>query len=232
MLGRHELVAEHFHTTGSPRGHGFTARNRADGTAYYAFDRGPVTFVVLDTVDPSGGARGSIDRTQLGWLRGRLHRARGRIVVLASHHSTRTMTSVGAAGSRVLGAEVLSVALEHPQVVAWFNGHEHRNQVWARTRPDGGGLWEVTSASHVDWPQQSRLVEIADNRDGTLSIFSTMLDHAGPVSYGGNLSDPVALAGLSRELSANDWQERTTGRRGRPQDRNLELLVRAPRPGP
>ena len=42
------------------------------------------------------------------------------------------------------------------------------------------------------------------------------------------------LAALSRELAANDWQERTghsatvDGRRGDVADRNVELIVRAP----
>jgi hypothetical protein len=47
----------------------------------------------------------------------------------------------------------------------------------------------------------------------------------------------VALAALSRELAVNDWQERPAapgaagqpdGRRGKVEDRNVELLVRAP----
>jgi len=33
---------------------------------------------------------------------------------------------------------------------------------------------------------------------------------------------------LSRELAANDWQDRTDARRGGLQDRNVELLVPAP----
>ena len=77
------------------------------------------------------------------------------------------------------------------------------------------------------WRQIARLVEVADNRDGTLSIFTTVIDHAGPADYGGNLSNPVALAGLSRELSVNDPQV-NLGARGTVADRNTELLVGAP----
>ena len=85
----------------------------------------------------------------------------------------------GDLGPRVLGADVLATLLAHDCVIAWVNGHTHTNQVWARTRADGTGLWEINTASHIDWPQQSRIIEIADNADGTLSIFTTMLDHAG-----------------------------------------------------
>src|SRR5512139_59168 len=126
--------------------------------------------------------------------------------------------------------EVRALLLQHPQVVAMVDGHTHRNETWAHRREDGspGGFWEINTASHIDWPQQSRLIEIADNRDGTLSVFATMLDHDGPAAYGGRTSDPRALAGLARELAANDWQERESGGRGTVEARNEELLVTAP----
>ena len=112
--------------------------------------------------------------------------------------------------------------------MAWVNGHTHRNQIWAHKQADGkGGFWEINTAAHVDFPQQSRLVEVADNRDGTLSIFTTIVDHAGPAAYGGGSAtrptSPVCHASSPR----------TTGRSGRPargdvEARNVELLVQAP----
>jgi hypothetical protein len=42
------------------------------------------------------------------------------------------------------------------------------------------------------------------------------------------LSSTSALASLSREIAANDWQERSDRRRGDIGDRNVELLVPAP----
>ncbi len=107
--------------------------------------------------------------------------------------------------------------------------HSHRNRVTAHRRPRGGGLWEINTASHIDWPQQSRIIEIADNLDGTLSLFTTMVDHAGPVGDDHDLRTPQGLAGLSRELAANDWQDRTDTGLGERRDRNVELLVRKPR---
>jgi len=91
-----------------------------------------------------------------------------------------------------------------------------------------GGFWELNTAAHIDWPQQSRIVEVVDNRDGTLSVFGTIVDHAGPASSGRSPSRPLALASLSRELSANDWQDRTDDRRGGVNDRNVELVLPAP----
>ena len=77
-------------------------------------------------------------------------------------------------------------------------------------------------------------MELVDNRDGTLSIFGTIIDHVAPTSYGKHPKSPLELASLSRELAANDWQERDKpedgqdGRRGRLEDRNVELLVPTP----
>jgi len=231
LLHRGEIVEEHFTTTGTPVGHGFTETNRADGTAYYTFDRGLVRFVVLDTVNPNGEANGSLDQTQFAWLQGQLQASAGRLVVIASHHTASTMDNplVGTGGDsepRVLGDEVVAELLLHDNVIAWVNGHTHTNNVWAHQREGGGGFWEINTASHIDWPQQSRLIEVADNRDGTLSIFATMVDHGGPLS--GSLDGPMGLAGLARELAANDWQERELNRRGTRKDRNVELLVKAP----
>ncbi len=235
LLSRQEVVEEHFRTTGTPVGHGFTERNRRQGTAYYSFDRRGIRFVVLDTVNPNGYSDGSIDTTQFGWLREQLESAGDRLVVVASHHTSGTMSNplVGTGGDteqRVLGDEVVALLLEHPHVIAWVNGHTHTNQVWAQKRSDGtGGFWEINTASHVDWPQQSRLIEVVDNRDGTLSIFTTMVDHSGPASYGGHLGGPRRLAGLARELAANDWHERDNDRRADVGARNVELLVADPR---
>jgi hypothetical protein len=111
-------------------------------------------------------------------------------------------------------------------VVGWLNGHTHLNQILAHTAANGG-FWEITTASCIDFPQQQQVVEIVDNRDGTLSLFTTVLDHASPAVPGtsGNWAD---LASRSREFAANDWAETPMMRRGSPLDRNTELLMPAP----
>jgi metallophosphoesterase (TIGR03767 family) len=233
LLAKSEIVEEHFRTTGSPVGHGFTAENRTGGTAYYSFDKGLCRFVVLDTVNPNGYADGSIDQAQLDWLKATLAASHDRLVMVFSHHTSDTMTNPfvatgGDPSPRVLGDAVLSELLAHQNVIAWINGHTHRNQVWARPRPDGGGLWEINTASHIDWPSQSRIIEVVDNRDGTLSLFTTIVDHAGPPSSGAGLASAKQLAGLARELAANDWHERSDGRRGAREARNVELVLPAP----
>lgn len=233
-ISRRQVVEEHFRTTGTPVGHGFTAENRARGTAYYAFDQGLLRCIVLDTVNPNGYADGSIGTAQAQWLRDTLAASTDKLVMVFSHHTSGTMNNPLVLTGldlepRVLGPAVVDILLGHPQVVAWVNGHTHRNEITAHQRADGsGGFYEINSASHVDFPQQSRLVELVDNRDGTLSIFTTMVDHAGPPSHGGSLADTRSLASLARELSANDPQHRGDHGGGTAADRNTELVLRNP----
>lgn len=234
IMSRSQVVAEHFKTTGEPIGHGFTAENKQNGTAYYSFDKDQVRCIVLDSVNPNGYSDGSLDQTQMTWLTNLLAASADKYVVIFSHHTSGTMINPFIAtgldvSPRVLGGAVVELLLAHPQVIAWVNGHTHKNEIWAHKNADGtSGFWEINTASHVDFPQQSRLLEIVDNNDGTLSIFGTMLDHAGPAAYGGVLNNPIALAGLARELAMNDPQDRNAGRRGVTADRNVELLSADP----
>jgi hypothetical protein len=129
---------------------------------------------------------------------------------------------------RMLGPQLVELLLRHPQVVLWVNGHTHRNAVTPHPAALGGGFWEVTTASHIDWPQQVRSIELADNRDGTLSIFGTMIDSAAPAVWDGTLGSTLALASLSRELAANDPQVDVDEHRGAASDRNVELVLPVP----
>lgn len=258
IVGRQETIAEHFKTTGTPVGHGYTQANLDRGIAYYTFDRGAIHGIVLDTVNPNGEADGSLDQEQFAWLGRELdahstaHLAangsvmrgpgRDRLIVLFSHHTIETMTnpiiSADSPGKRVLGPAVLALLLRYPNVVLWVNGHTHVNKVFAHARPRGsavpGGFWELNTASHIDFPEQARMVELVDNRDGTLSIFGTIIDSAGAPAWNGRTDTTQELASLSRQLAVNDWQERVSGhpavdgRRGAVTDRNVELIVRAP----
>jgi metallophosphoesterase (TIGR03767 family) len=259
ILSRSETIEEYFNTSGTPVGHGFTAANRKSGTAHYAFVQSDVRCIVLDTVNPNGDADGSIDAAQRKWLtrlldassRRRLSPTGARqhaggtdhLIMIFSHHTIATMTNATtgarAPGKRVLGDELEALLLRYPNVIGWVNGHTHVNHVIAHRRPStwkvAGGFWEINTASHIDFPQQARIVELVDNGDATLSLLCTIIDSAAPLRWK-NTSDPNQLAALSRELAANDWQERVSkpdahghdGRRGAISDRNVELLVHAP----
>ena len=223
-----EFVTAHDTPRARPARHGFPPDRRS----YYSHDVGPVRFVVLDTVNPYGGWQGSLDLGQLDWLDDVLTQADAeeRYVVLASHHPLGTLVNDIAApdaSPRVLGPAMSSLLARHPCVVLWLNGHTHRTSLEPH-----GTWWEVTAPSLIDWPQQGRVVEILRG-PATLTIAVTMLDHAGEAPWAGGLDGVVALAGLSRELAANDWQTRVADldahpRAGFPQERNALLALRDP----
>jgi metallophosphoesterase (TIGR03767 family) len=242
-----------------PIGHGFTEQNRGDGTLYYTFDMGPeVVGIMLDTVDPSGKAGGSIGSKQAKWLEAQLqsHSSRyideqgklattdnpDRLIVLFSHHNLMTMdndTSVDGDPDpvKVLAAELEAMILRYPNVILWVNGHSHVNRVWShrgfdQNAPLASAFWEVNTASHIDFPQQSRSIEIVDNRDGTLSIFGILLDHLAPPQTDPAKLDVLGLASISRELSRNDPDFDADFQIGAPADRNVELLIARPFDGP
>jgi hypothetical protein len=161
-----------------------------------------------------------------------------------SHHSLETLINGYAAGDRVrhLAAEVEALLLRFPNVVCWFNGHTHAHAIRAVRAAAGHGFWQVTTASHVDWPQQGRIVELAVDADrGDLVVTVAVFDHAGVVDpRSAGLDEPRTLAGWSRELSANAWQGRALDAsgvdlgepvgRGSALDRNVVLVVPAPFP--
>ena len=245
------------------------AKSRSTAS-YYAFTRDGIRFIALDTVAEGGGQYGNLDHPQYEWLRSELKRAKraGRLAIAYGHHPMESMRNErtdeqagrctednpdrigcdadprrstpmhrGLAGRKT----VKSLFLRH-ELLAYVAGHIHENQV-RLFRKGRRAFWEISTASHIDWPHQSRTIEVMDNRDGTVSIFGTILESDAPVAP--PLAGPSAgaftktdLASLARELSFNDPQRSGSGRPGSGEDdsgeglrkdRNVELLIRDPR---
>ena len=142
----------------------------------------------------------------------------------------------GEPGQRPPGStdETLSELFDRfPQVIAYVAGHTHENRVEPFTRAGGGVWWGIETAATADWPVQHRLVEVMDNRDGTLSIFGTVLDAAAsseaPAPGSAIAFDEAMLASLGRELAYNDPQAGLGSGEGGAEDQNVELLVKDPR---
>ena len=123
-------------------------------------------------------------------------------------------------------------------MIGYITGHEHNNRVRAVPRGDGpaeGGFWQVTTASHIDWPQQSRLLDLVDNADGTVSIWGDdpRPRRAAPTRARGSGSSTKQLASISRELAFNDpdadnGEDGRADARGGEGDRNVELVGARP----
>ncbi|WP_434970252.1 TIGR03767 family metallophosphoesterase [Microbacterium sp. bgisy207] len=235
LFEQREFMAEHFNTqpTPGPVGHGFTQHNLDSGETWWSADLSPnVRGFGLDTCNQVAGPDGGVPEVQFRWLEAQLQQAQAenKLVLIFSHHNSLTLENKAQRfddPQKLYGAEeFVAMLLKYPVVIGWLNGHTHLNQILAHA--DGErGFWEITTASCIDFPQQQQVVEIVDNRDGTLSLFTTVLDHASPAVPGssGSVAD---LASRSREFAANDWAESPMMRRGSPLDRNTELLLKAP----
>ena len=102
--------------------------------------------------------------------------------------------------------------------------------------------WEINTAAHIDWPQQSRMVEVVKTGSpAKLSLVLTIIDHGGPAFPGapgpgffgqGNSGQSVTrLASIGREIAYNDYQG-SRGARGERQDRNVILPTGKAPPAP
>ncbi|TQJ31279.1 TIGR03767 family metallophosphoesterase [Microbacterium sp. SLBN-146] len=235
LFENREFMAEHFRTEREPGpvGHGFTQQNLDTGETWWRAELSPYVRVLgLDTCNSVAGPDGALPDVQFRWLEAELAAAEAeqKLVLVLSHHNSLTLenTAQRPGQNDVLhhADAVIDLLLRHPVAVAWLNGHTHLNQILAHTSPTGG-FWEITTASCIDFPQQQQVIEIVDNRDGTLSLFTTVLDHASP-AVPGSSGRSIDLASRARELAANDWAESPSMRRGSPLDRNTELLLPAP----
>ncbi|WP_029759789.1 TIGR03767 family metallophosphoesterase [Gordonia hirsuta] len=229
-----QYVRAHFApsaTGAGPVGHGFSA---PDGPTWYTFQLAPgVRGIAMNTTNSLGIADGSMGEKQLRWIDRQLTRFRDELVLVFSHHTSATMTAKlpnpETPGERqYLGADLVAMLKRHRNLIAWVNGHTHKNEMIAhRSTNAKHSFWEINTASHIDFPQLARIIEITDNRDGTLSIFTPLIEADSPYTADEDDLSPAGLASLYRELSYNDlhFQDDLLGR---PADRNCELLLAHP----
>jgi uncharacterized repeat protein (TIGR01451 family) len=145
---------------------------------------------------------------------------------------------------------------EHRNVIAYVAGHTHEHQLLrcgtprtsntSDTNPQNARFcknsagnpthlwWEINTSAVADWPHQHRLIDVMDNRDDSLSIFGTVLDHASPATAPGpgNASSFIArqLAAIGRTFGFNDPQGGPPSGEGDPQlDQNVEMVIDDPR---
>jgi metallophosphoesterase (TIGR03767 family) len=245
-----QFIKAHFDAGGTgpgPVGHGFTADAADSGIAYYTFELAPgVIGISMDSTNRAGFTSGSLGAAQFRWIEktlragsSRYYDSAGSLVtadhedtwfVLFSHHTSTSMDNLLPDPAAILekrysGEQLVALLNRFPNVLAWVNGHTHENRV----TPHAGAtprqsFWEINTASHIDFPQLGRIIEVADNRDGTVSVLATLFEADAP--YAADRSDlsQSGLASLYRELSFNDVHYEAA-RVGTVPDRNVELLL-------
>jgi metallophosphoesterase (TIGR03767 family) len=264
LVNKVQYKALHGRGTAHGYGFVSRAQNRASrgSASYYAFSRRGFRFIAIDTVAEGGGPNGNLDDPQYRWLESELRRARraNQLVIVYGHHGLTEMNNpnndeeAGACSGTsplpgcdidprrstpihlgVRGAGSLRNLLQrYPNVIATVSGHEHDNRILPYFRR-GRGFWEIETSSHVDSPQQSRQIEVMNNGDGTLSIFTRVIDQSAPLRTppagrpAASFTD-TDLASVARRLALNDPHVFPDRSRGRRIDRNVELTIRDPRP--
>ena len=117
----------------------------------------------------------------------------------------------------------------YSNVLTYVAGHTHENNIVKHPRSDGTVWWSIETSAVADWPTQSRLIEVMDNVDGTISVFGTIIDHASSAASppAGDASGFNAdqLASVGRTLTYNDPQAGNDTGEGAANDQNVELLV-------
>lgn len=249
-----QFIAAHLdprNTGPGPVGHGFAPDADATGIGYYTFEIAPgVVGISMDSTNRAGFVDGSLGEAQFRWIEralqagsGRYHDRDGRIVthaaddtwfLLFSHHTSDTMDNLlpdpeNPGERRYGGAELVDLLHRFPNVLAWVNGHTHENRITPRPgATPAQGFWEINTASHIDFPQHARIIEVADNGDGTLSLLTTLIESDSPYEARHGDFSPTGLASLYRELSFNDIHA-DAALLGGSGDHNTELLLPSPR---
>lgn len=209
----------------------------------------PIKMIVLDTTCRLGSLLGVLDKTQYDeFLIPELERAKqeNELVMLVAHHPSGSITPLplfeAELNSRYgrndnirgliheLVAEMQSretyisrddlqeTLKSYPNVFLYVTGHTHNNKV-EHIGESGHGYWEITTSSLLTYPQQSRLLEVVYEGNGTGAVHTSMIDHNSPSG---------SLAARSRELAYMDDNERSSGGQGTDQDRNAILRFSIP----
>ena len=177
-----------------------------------------------------------------------------KLIVLFSHHSSKSLDNPGGDpeaepyhcfertdNPECSGGEgVRELFQRFPNVVAWVNGHEHNNRVRAYRVPkeqdQALGFWEINTASHIDWPQQSRLIEIGwrpGKKADSVVIFGTAVDHAAGLEPNkATMSTEDYLASIARveayyDACVREGQAQCNAPGGK-KHRNVRLVQKAP----
>lgn len=197
-LNKTELLQTYYEAAGEPAGHGFSSRDVKNKKGYYSVSPipgKPIRLIVLDSTDASLDTfgislMGSMDSEQFSWLREELLAAANdfELIILVSHHRLEDFHDQ----SEVPAETIKSLLASSENVILHLAGHRHRNSKTLQTINDSNGYWQLMSASSIDFPFQSRVMELVYEGNGYLSIYVTNF---------GNNAEEMTLADNARQLA-------------------------------
>jgi 3',5'-cyclic AMP phosphodiesterase CpdA len=200
-LNKTELLQTLHDAGGAPAGHGLTRADVENNKGYYSvfpIPGKPVRMIVLDSTDaalasPGIAQQGSMDQVQYEWLEEELRSAAAadELVIVVTHHRLEDFH----AQSEVAAEMVEALLGSSMNVILHLTGHGHNNTASVKGVNGGRGYWELMGASTIDFPLQSRVVELVDEGNGYLSIYVTNFDHN---SAAGTLADKARQMAAGR----------------------------------
>lgn len=210
-------------------GHGVGAAQMAHGKAFYSFDvpGTELRFIVLDTAAETGGSEGVLHKADIDALLIPMldaARAEGKLVILNGHHSTAALTLDGGVfgvkqDDALTQTQWLELLDAYPEIMFSVVAHSHTHRVRELALPSGRHIFEIMTASLLDFPGQFRDIEIFDENNGYLRMHATCVDYA--------TDDRLALE--ARDLMFVDWAS-GWGLNGEAPDhfKNVDLWVKKP----
>ncbi len=188
-ITRKEFIQEHFNTTTSPLGHGFSEENLAKEEVWYLNRPSPfipVRLLVLDTVVPNPPLRlpvacGTMSSKQFfDFVKPQIEDAqqKGEYVILASHHSSSEFefSLTCPVAQEINKKEFRDFLTNQPNIVAHLVGHSHRNSL--EIIKGKYSYPEITTGSIIDYPQETRILEVSFFANNTsITIKSQMIAH-------------------------------------------------------
>ena len=206
-----------------PWWHGFANMPEDPEDGYYSFDPSPyIHCIVLNTANyyaKDGGriakignlSLGTLNQLQFEWMKEEIEGNPDMLCLIFSHHGPRSFLNVPI---NVSAHKLRDTLASYKNVIAHITGHTHKNHIEAVKNGNGGGYWDISTCSIIDWPQEWRRIAIWDKGDGTGIIKCCMFQHERQDCLEIAYSDP----GANHET-----------REGKSEDRDVDLLFKIPK---
>jgi 3',5'-cyclic AMP phosphodiesterase CpdA len=225
-------------------GHGL---NETTTGGYYSFDPTPyVHCIVLNTSDFNPDAslpletlsQGVLHKSQFAWMQNDIAQNSNKLCILFAHHGPNALSSfVKDNNKKYISTTRLKDALKlYDNVIAFVDGHTHKNHIVAETTAEGKGYWDITTCGVADWPQEWRRITVKDNGDGTGTIVCKMNTYTQDIltqeKY--QIKDPFTnqllpmVYDIGTTIRAVSEDENDAAAAGKALDRDVELAFAIP----
>jgi hypothetical protein len=160
-----------------------------------------------------------LGQEQFEWLKNKLDELEdeGVASIIFQHQPTDSFQSE----SEVSSEQYTTLLKGYEDILAVISGHTHKNKI--RQFPSLSDteypFVEVVTCGLLDFPEQSRIYEFVYNNNGTISLFTTMLDHASKEDSFSYRARSLSLAHTQIGKQVGDSGAATIN------DRNREIII-------